>query len=273
MKIKDQKRKSIVGLIGGSFFLAVVMLVFITRGLYAEDIGGDIKQLLTKDMEGAEYVGTETCATCHDKQNKEFKLSAHARFTISEDTEGVAQGCEVCHGPGSIHVENGGGRGTMINPRNKPEMCFTCHLDKKAEFRLPYRHPVLEGHMSCSDCHNVHGVDARPWTATSMEDVNGACFKCHKDKQGPFPWEHGALREGCTTCHRVHGAITDKMLVARDANLCLRCHIQSDFTTIGARNHGSASGNSDSNLSQATCWSSGCHTAIHGSYFDRHYRE
>ena len=93
----------------------------------------------------------------------------------------------------------------MINPRKTPEVCFRCHMDKKMKFRLLYHHPVLEGHMSCADCHSSHGPDVRPWTATSMNDVNEPCFKCHKDKRGPFPWEHGAMREGCTTCHKKVG--------------------------------------------------------------------
>jgi predicted CXXCH cytochrome family protein len=247
----------------GVLFLGVLLFF----NLSIEGKASTQSMLLTPEMKGAEYVGTETCASCHVKQYSEFKLSTHSRIATSEEIEGVAQGCEMCHGPGSVHVENGGGRGTMINPRKKPEVCFTCHLDKKAEFRLPYRHPVLEGKMSCSDCHNIHGVDARPWTATSMQDVNEACFKCHKDKRGPFPWEHDALRDGCTACHRPHGAITDKMLIARDSNLCLRCHIQSDFPVIGNR-----SGHAG-NLPESTCWSAGCHTAPHGSYFDEHFRE
>ena len=243
------------------FWVGILLFMGVT-GAYA----GDIRNLLPEEMKNAEYVGTETCATCHEKQYKEFRLSTHSRIATSEQVEGVPQGCEICHGPGSIHVENGGGRGTMLNPRNKPEVCFTCHMDKEMEFKLPYHHPVLEGHMSCADCHNLHGPEARPWTSTSLQDINETCFKCHTDKRGPFPFAHGALRDGCTTCHKVHGSITDKMLVARDANLCLRCHIQSDFPIIGDRNHAT-------NLTQGTCWSAGCHNAIHGSYFDRHFRE
>ena len=263
MKIKDQKRISIIKLLGPGIFVTVLLLLGNTWNVYAKSI----EQLLPESMKGAELVGTEACAACHDKQMKEFNLSAHARIATTEETEGVAQSCEICHGPGSVHVDNGGGRGTMINPNKKPEICFTCHMDKKMEFRLPFHPPVLEGHMSCSDCHNLHGVDARPWTSTSMEDINGTCFNCHKDKQGPFPWEHEAVRDGCTTCHKVHGSINDKMLLDRGANLCLRCHIQTNFPEIGI-DHGHAS-----NLNRGTCWSGGCHTEFHGSYYDRHFRE
>ena len=214
----------------------------------------------------AEYVGTETCATCHAKQYEEFRHSTHARISIPGD-KANAQGCETCHGPGSLHVEAGGGRGVggIINPRKDPSTCFACHLDKKAEFRLPYHHPVMEGKMSCADCHNPHGEDVRPWSSTTMKDINEACFKCHKDQRGPFVWEHEALREGCTTCHKVHGSIHEKMLLVRDNNLCLRCHTQVDFPTIGKSSHAGR-------LPQGTCFSAGCHTAVHGSNFDDHLR-
>ncbi|MBI3999121.1 MAG: hypothetical protein HY351_00755 [Candidatus Omnitrophica bacterium] len=172
----------------------------------------------------------------------------------------------MCHGPGSLHVDAGGGRGKhIVNPKKDPEACFTCHTDKKIEFRLPYHHPVLEGKMSCTDCHSAHGPEVRPWTATSMKDVNEACFKCHKEQRGPFVWEHEALGEGCTTCHKVHGSITDKMLIARDSNLCIRCHTQASFPQIGKNNHATR-------IPQGTCFSARCHTAVHGSNFDEHLR-
>ena len=227
--------------------------------------------------EKAEYIGSESCAACHSKEAKEFKRSTHARISLPvpgtdfqrsvPGTDFQAQGCEMCHGPGSLHAAAGGGKGVggIINPRKDPSACFTCHLDKKHEFKLPFHHPVMEGKMSCADCHSAHGPEVRPWTATSMEGVNEACFKCHKEQRGPFAWEHEALREGCTTCHKVHGSIHDKMLVARDNNLCLRCHTQVNFPTIGKSGHGGR-------LPQGTCFSAGCHTAVHGSNFDDHLR-
>ena len=215
-------------------------------------------------IEGAEYVGTDTCVACHDAEHKEFKLSTHARISF-ESEMGEAQGCEMCHGPGSVHADNGGGKGNIFNPRKDPAVCFQCHMDKKAEFRLPYHHPVMEGKMSCADCHNSHGSDPRPWTTTSLDGVNEACFKCHKEQRGPFVYEHEALREGCTTCHKVHGSIHDKMLIVRDHNLCLRCHTQADFPNVGDRNHGSF-------WTRGTCFSAGCHTAVHGSNFSDHLR-
>jgi predicted CXXCH cytochrome family protein len=230
---------------------------------YLQAEASSVQKLFAK-VDGAEYIGMDTCVACHDKEHKEFKMSTHARITF-EDGSGEAQGCEICHGPGSVHAESGGGKDNIFNPKRSPEICFSCHLDKQAEFRLPHRHPVMEGKMACADCHSSHGIDARPWTSTSMDGTNAKCFECHKDQRGPFVFEHEALREGCTTCHKVHGSIHDKMLIVRDNNLCLRCHTQMNFPDIGDSNH-------SGRLTRGTCFSGGCHTAMHGSNFDDHLR-
>lgn len=227
----------------------------------------DTKNVSFEGMLGpkaAQYVGSESCGACHEKQVKEFQQSAHARISIPHDKVKI-QSCEMCHGPASIHVDASGGKNNIVNPAKNPEACFSCHMDKRAEFRLPHHHPVLEGKMSCSDCHSPHGEDVRPWSATTLQDVNEACYKCHKEQRGPFVWEHEAAREGCTTCHKVHGSIHEKMLIVRDNNLCLRCHMQVNFPMIGKQNHGGR-------LPQGSCFSAGCHTAPHGSNFDDHLR-
>ena len=226
------------------------------------------KVLKEHQMTGAKFVGSSTCATCHEKQMKEFKTSTHERISIP--MEGVkVEGCEMCHGPGSLHADSGGGkRNKIINPSKDPRVCFACHMEKKAEFSLPHHHPLLEGHVSCADCHNPHGMDARPWSATSLEDINEKCFKCHKQQRGPFVFEHLALREGCTSCHKVHGSINDKMLTSRDQNLCLRCHGEQGFPYVG----GSVGTTHASRMTQGTCFSGECHVAVHGSNFDKHLR-
>ncbi len=214
----------------------------------------------------AEYVGAETCADCHEESVKEFRFSPHARVSIKGEGNENVQGCEMCHGPGSLHVDAGGGKGVhIINPKNDPSACFKCHTEKKFDFNMPNHHPVIEGKMSCVDCHTPHGEEVRPWSATSLKDINEACFKCHKDQQGPFVFEHEAVREGCTTCHAVHGSLNEKMLVVRDGNLCLRCHTQANFPTIGQGSHAGR-------VPTGSCWSAGCHTGMHGSNFDDHLR-
>lgn len=219
---------------------------------------------------GAKYVGMETCGTCHEEQVKDFKMTAHARVTIpGEDARVEGQGCESCHGPGSLHVDAGGGRGKFIvNPGKDPQGCFQCHLDKSAEFSLQFHHPVKEGKMSCTDCHDAHGEDIQKQKGLFVARVNDRCAQCHREQARPHVFEHEALREGCTTCHNVHGSINDKMLVERDQNLCLKCHAQTSgpgTITIGDVDHTTF-------LTRGTCFSAGCHTAIHGSDISQQLR-
>jgi DmsE family decaheme c-type cytochrome len=225
---------------------------------------------------GAKYVGMDTCGTCHEKEVKDFKLTAHARIQIPGEGERVeGQGCEACHGPGSLHVDAGGGRSKfVVNPGQKPEACFQCHLDKSAEFSLPHHHPVKEGKMNCTACHDPHGADINKPKGLWLARVNETCAQCHREQARPHVFEHEALREGCTTCHNVHGSINDKMLVERDNNLCLKCHAQvaSSILPVGEAVIGKFPHGSAGVLKQGTCFSAGCHTAVHGSDINTHFR-
>lgn len=252
----------------------IIFCILIAGAADCKDVprGGTVTP--SPDKSKAEYVGMDTCAMCHEKIAKAFKRSEHSRIVAVSKREG--QACETCHGPGSLHANAEGKvekRATIINPKKTPETCFKCHLDKKGEFSLQYHHPVPEGKMGCTDCHDPHGEDGvKPGTLSSIYGKNEVCFKCHKDQRGPFVYEHEALREGCTTCHSVHGSINDKMLVERDLNLCLKCHFQANFTSegyIGDRSHGTTA---TGDTRKGPCWSGGCHTAVHGSNYNDHLR-
>lgn len=220
------------------------------------------------EIPGAKYVKMRMCKACHRDRVDSFEGTTHARISV-KGMEKEGMGCGICHGPGSLHMENEYEPGLIINPSKNPEICFRCHLDKNAEFRLQYHHPVLEGKVSCNDCHDLHGTEARPWTITSFSDTNEVCFECHLEQRGPFVFEHEALRDGCTICHKVHGSVNDKLLIARDSNVCLQCHFQTQMESssfaIGNFNH-------TNRIQVGSCFSAGCHTAVHGSNFDDHLR-
>jgi predicted CXXCH cytochrome family protein len=223
---------------------------------------------------GATFVGTKACTECHSEITDHFGDSTHAKLAM-EDGKAGAIGCEACHGPGSVHVKAGGGKGTIVNPRKSPETCFACHLDKRGQFQLPYTHPVLAGQVSCVDCHNVHSGNAIRGTGADLEAQNDTCTKCHTQQKGPFVYSHDAMKEGCVACHQPHGSVNPKMLVARDANLCVRCHLMTpSVPNAGQINLGNdnAAGNHNSRLQQGTCWSAGCHEAPHGSNVNNHLR-
>jgi predicted CXXCH cytochrome family protein len=217
---------------------------------------------------GAEFVGSEECATCHEDIALGFKTSDHARLQ-AKGSNVADLGCEGCHGPGSKHVEAGGGPGTIVNMRKNPEGCFKCHLDVKGSFNLPYAHPVLSGKMSCGDCHDPHKGSAMKGGGTQLAGINATCVECHTQQQGPFVFEHEATREGCVSCHSPHGSVNQKMLTERNSTLCLKCHFQDQTGSslrIGGGNH------STSRLRSGTCWTAGCHEAVHGSNVSHHLR-
>src|SRR3984885_7772624 len=54
----------------------------------------------------ADYVGQETCATCHQDQVKGFPANPHSKLALEHGGKGVT--CEGCHGPGKAHVDSGG---------------------------------------------------------------------------------------------------------------------------------------------------------------------
>jgi predicted CXXCH cytochrome family protein len=221
-------------------------------------------------IQGANFVGIETCALCHENITRGFKYTDHGRIRIVGEPPRVeGQGCEACHGAGSLHMEAGGGRGTyIINPGKNPETCFECHKETKALFRLQYRHPVREGRMGCTSCHDPHGQDIYNPKGMFVGRENETCAQCHREQARPRVFEHEALRDGCTSCHNVHGSINNKMLTERDNNLCLKCHAQiasPGTVVIGDFAH-------TTRVLQGTCWSADCHTAVHGSDINAHLR-
>ncbi len=220
---------------------------------------------------GAHFVGNQVCFQCHTQITRAFPASPHARM-VSENADAPGgTSCEACHGPGSKHVEAGGGARFIINPGREPDACFRCHLPVRAEFQLPVHHPVVEGHMNCVQCHDPHGGDIFKPTGSglAMARMNESCSDCHREQTRPFVFEHPALREGCATCHNPHGSINRALLTQADDNLCFRCHAQTQTISgavfIGATDHTPL-------LQMGTCWSAGCHTAVHGSDVDPRLR-
>jgi predicted CXXCH cytochrome family protein len=219
---------------------------------------------------GATFVGSKACADCHQDVTRDFKTADHARI-MAKGKNAENEGCESCHGPGSLHVQSGGAPNTIINPHKDPETCFQCHLEIRAKFTLPNHHGVLEGKISCSDCHNPHkGSIYKGGGATNMMGRNEVCFQCHIAQRGPFVYPHEAMREGCVTCHDPHGSVNEKMLKERNQLLCLQCHFQQQ-TSPGTLNIGN-SNHATGRIEEGTCWSAGCHEAVHGSQVNSHLR-
>ena len=232
------------------------------------------------DVPGAKYIGSKECEQCHEELYRGFQTAAHARL-IADGPNALDAGCESCHGPCSLHSDSGGevkppysftsgrpqtssygARLASAPARATETVCYQCHADVRGQFNLPSHHPVPEGRLKCTECHSPHKGSIQAGGGTSMLSENESCIRCHPAQRGPFVFEHEAVREGCTLCHVPHGSVNAKMLTARDANLCFKCHFQQQESggriLIGGSDH-------TTRLQLGTCWTAGCHEAIHGS--------
>jgi DmsE family decaheme c-type cytochrome len=191
------------------------------------------------------------CTQCHREQLADWHAGPHAGSGVT---------CMTCH---TDQVHSGGELLAPTAFRNSAEFCLQCHTAQAADFRLPFRHRVLEGEIGCNDCHDPHGA---PPAADPVDDRNVACLSCHVEMAGPFVFEHeGVADEACVECHRPHGSVNDKLLTQDGNSLCMQCHYEPEFPVINDVDHTSllAGGR--------LCY--GCHAQVHGSHFSPNFTE
>jgi predicted CXXCH cytochrome family protein len=266
------------------WLLAVVALVLPLAISSCRSVHRAVVQL--PDVPGAKYIGSKECEQCHERLYRDFATATHAHL-IAEGPPPIDAGCESCHGPCSLHSDSGGevkppysftagrpaassfGAHRVIEPARATEtVCFQCHANVRGQFNLPSHHPVTEGRLSCTGCHSPHKGSIFRGGGTSLVSENESCLRCHPAQRGPYVFEHEALREGCTVCHTPHGSVNAKLLTVRDANLCFKCHFQrvsGGVILIGGSDH-------TLRVRQGTCWTAGCHEAVHGSRVDSSLR-
>ena len=172
-------------------------------------------------MNGAEKVGDETCAECHDEVAAAFAKNIHM---ANPEQEGFT--CESCHGPGSKHVEDGE-IGSIYNPKTdfnatEKNPCISCHKDAKFESFTGSAHYELAN--GCSDCHTVHSK-----TKSMLKKQGEAlCISCHQDVYAKFRLtSHHPVAEGlmtCQSCHEVHGGTVKHAFGDSKNELCVSCH-------------------------------------------------
>ncbi|MDW8260862.1 MAG: DmsE family decaheme c-type cytochrome [Gammaproteobacteria bacterium] len=162
--------------------------------------------------------------------------------------------CAACH---RIHTARDPARARS----EQAGVCFACHRRQQAELRLPFAHPLADGGLGCSDCHDPHGATA---TASLRRTTVGAtCTACHAEKRGPFLWEHPPVVEDCTHCHAAHGSTQPALLRQRAPLLCQRCHSEAGHPSLPASPRGLPGPTPSVYLLGSSCLN--CHGQIHGS--------
>jgi DmsE family decaheme c-type cytochrome len=190
-----------------------------------------------------------TCNNCHENRARmHWKGSVHDRQDVS---------CSSCH---NSHT----GDDPVLSTATEHQVCLTCHTEKRADLHRTSNHPILEGQMGCSDCHNPHGSTGPSNLVGGT--VNETCYNCHAEKRGPFLWEHGPVREDCTLCHKPHGSTQQAMLKSRAPWLCQECHMAQQHPSTaysGSGLPGAATPSGAQQILGKNCLN--CHSQIHGS--------
>lgn len=188
---------------------------------------------------------SRACLSCHGADYPAYAEMPHAGKL----------GCWSCHEDSALHNGDENPRGTTASKHETWDLCTSCHSSTRAEFRLQYRHPVEQGLVDCTDCHDIHG--RKPEAALERQEHRATCVSCHHEQRGPYLFEHLAMAEGCVSCHRPHGSWNRGLLAATGNGSCLSCHLQSSFPGVGKTPH-------DFRLNGgARCWD--CHSEVHGS--------
>jgi DmsE family decaheme c-type cytochrome len=170
------------------------------------------KDALTGDEASA------VCLVCHTTATPR-KLMLWAGSTHPEN--GVA--CTNCH---QLHTN----KDKVFIRTEQPTVCFACHKDVLVN--RPWRHPIQEGKVICSDCHSVHGSAGPKFM--KRDTTNATCYQCHAEKRGPFVHNHEPVQDNCATCHNPHGSNIAGLLHARDPILCNQCHTPHTAGGVGA---------------------------------------
>ena len=174
-------------------------------------------------------VGTATCLACHDGRSapdmRQFANSPHNGFE-----------CETCHGPGYLHVRNGGAGGLFVlDPNELPfaeaaAFCGRCHEhDDELNGFLDTAHAKSQA-VTCQDCHDVHTRNALVVASSSPDRLDNdgyaqLCGTCHEGQVDEFLLSGHVTKDAatCGSCHNMHQG---SMLTANtiDNSICQQCH-------------------------------------------------
>jgi DmsE family decaheme c-type cytochrome len=215
----------------------------------------EVKMPVDFGREGAAETKNGVCMTCHQGgERMHWSGSTH-------EAQDVA--CSDCH---DVHAAEDLLRAKDVRPEtfvkaNQTQTCFGCHPQVRADTHRISSHPIKEGRVECSDCHNVHGTVQE--ALLREETPTETCYQCHAEKRGPFLWEHQPARDDCMNCHVPHGSNHQALLEARTPWLCQSCHDASRHPGTAYSGTGLPGAAPNRNLLLKNCLN--CHYEVHGS--------
>lgn len=193
-----------------------------------------------------------TCAECHS-------TNVSMGYDLASDTfdtryDEISVGCEACHGPGSVHIEQAGAahfdvsyglpvdlddRGTAVwsmNPetgiaerslrvdrQQQPESCGRCHSRRSViSPAYEYGKPLTDTHMPSLLRERMYFADGQ------IQDevyVYGSFIQSRMYRAGVT----------CTDCHNPHSG--ELVTGANPNGVCAQCHLPAKFATADHRSN------------------------------------
>jgi len=97
------------------------------------------------------------------------------------------------------------------------------HLPRliRAQANKQSHHPLKEGLMKCTKCHDQHGSSGPKML--KADTANELCFKCHAESAGHFCGKSAGCRK-LSDLHVPHGSNHGKLLSSKPPLLCQSCH-------------------------------------------------
>jgi DmsE family decaheme c-type cytochrome len=186
----------------------------------------------------------EKCLSCHQNHQRiGWKGGTHEFNNVA---------CASCH---TLHKA----KDPVLDRQKQAAVCYDCHAKERAKFQQASHHPVKEGKMACTECHDVHGDNATGLMVKAS--VRQKCVSCHAEKRGPFLWEHAPAAEDCNLCHTSHGSNQPALLKKRVPQLCQECHSPMNLHA-NVRYDG---GKLPNNMFMGAKGCLNCHAQTHGS--------
>ena len=114
-------------------------------------------------VDPADFVGAETCKSCHEEEAKTYDKGPHSKLTSAKHKGPQWQGCEACHGPGREHAESGDPskiiRFAALTREEASRRCLRCH--ELGRDHGSHRSHSIDANAGCLDCHSIHGATIR----------------------------------------------------------------------------------------------------------------
>ncbi|MGH9350953.1 MAG: tetratricopeptide repeat protein [Terriglobia bacterium] len=173
------------------------------------------------------------CVVCHSGRAQ--PITEHANLYKNPPFEQLAVGCENCHGPGELHVEErtkgeplkGPVDRSIVNPGDLPgwlanNVCMMCHQSGDARVLQPGK--TYADFRPGTPLTNTVAILSVPFTRASpprdpllQQYAQMVLSKCYRASGG---------RLGCLTCHNPHFEPTAAEAPAYFRQKCLRCHTE-----------------------------------------------